>query len=67
MALYRDTGALLKRYVAEPDSHACERRLLGDLLRSCPGAGRAGPGDFGLGHPGLTPAKGSPAGPWLYP
>ncbi|MCC6848898.1 MAG: type II toxin-antitoxin system VapC family toxin [Deltaproteobacteria bacterium] len=31
MSLYVDTSALLKRYVAEDDSEACERFLLGDL------------------------------------
>ena len=30
MTLYVDSSALLKRYVAEPDSKACERILLGD-------------------------------------
>ena len=28
MPLYLDTSALLKRYIAEPDSAACEERLL---------------------------------------
>lgn len=31
MSLYVDTSALLKRYVAEDESDACERLLLGDL------------------------------------
>lgn len=30
MPLYLDTSALLKRYIAEPDSAACEDRLLAD-------------------------------------
>jgi predicted nucleic acid-binding protein len=30
MSLYLDTSALLKRYVAEDESDACERTLLGD-------------------------------------
>lgn len=30
MSLYLDTSALLKRYVAEDESDACERILLGD-------------------------------------
>lgn len=30
MPLYLDSSALLKRYVVEPESAACERRLLGD-------------------------------------
>jgi hypothetical protein len=30
MSLYVDTSALLKRYVAEDESEACERILLGD-------------------------------------
>ena len=30
MSLYVDTSALLKRYVAEDESDACERLLLGD-------------------------------------
>jgi predicted nucleic acid-binding protein len=30
MPLYLDTSALLKRYIAEPDSAACEERLLAD-------------------------------------
>ena len=30
MSLYIDTSALLKRYVSEEDSDACERILLGD-------------------------------------
>ena len=32
MALYVDTSALLKRYVDEADSDACERRLLADTV-----------------------------------
>ena len=31
MSLYVDSSALLKRYVAEDESEACERLLLGDL------------------------------------
>ncbi len=31
MTLYVDSSALLKRYVDEPDSAACERHLLADL------------------------------------
>ncbi len=30
MSLHLDTSALLKRYIAEDESDACERILLGD-------------------------------------